>query len=110
MSRSFQQNCEPELSGASEGSHLRQCRLSDRLSSPYRTHLRCSPSHLHPGNHAQGVALAGKTLGIRAIIVMPKGSPAIKVNGVKQHGGEVILHGNDFDEAKAECIRLAKEG
>lgn len=55
------------------------------------------------------MALAAKTLGIKAFIVMPKSSPVIKVNGVKRHGGEVILHGNDFDEAKAECIRLAAE-
>ena len=51
------------------------------------------------GNHAQGVALAGKTLGIRTIIVMPKVAPDIKINAVKSFGGEVVIHGNNFDEA-----------
>ncbi|CAM0142476.1 threonine deaminase [Umbelopsis sp. WA50703] len=60
------------------------------------------------GNHAQGVALAAKKLGITAKIVMPVPTPAIKWRNVKRLGAEVILHGNDFDEAKAECVRLTK--
>lgn len=53
------------------------------------------------GNHAQGVALAGKTLGIAATIVMPRTTPAIKVRAVESHGARVHLVGNAFDEALA---------
>ncbi|KAJ3128025.1 hypothetical protein HK100_009420 [Physocladia obscura] len=58
------------------------------------------------GNHAQGVALAAQTMGIKATIVMPLATPPIKVKNVKRMGAKVVLHGNDFDEAKAECARL----
>ncbi|PJC85147.1 threonine ammonia-lyase, biosynthetic [Vibrio sp. HA2012] len=61
------------------------------------------------GNHAQGIALSGKHLGIRAIIVMPKTTPDIKVDAVRSFGGEVVLHGSNFDEAKSEAERLSKE-
>ena len=61
------------------------------------------------GNHAQGVANAAKMYGIKATIVMPTGTPLIKVNRTKSYGAEVILHGNVYDEACEEAIRLAKE-
>ncbi|KAG6897905.1 hypothetical protein C0992_009389 [Termitomyces sp. T32_za158] len=59
------------------------------------------------GNHAQGVALSGARLDIPCTIVMPQGTPSIKVRNVTRLGAKVILHGSDFDEAKAECARLA---
>ncbi|KAJ1969092.1 threonine deaminase [Dimargaris xerosporica] len=59
------------------------------------------------GNHAQGVALSAKRLGIQATIVMPLATPAIKWQNVRRLGAEVVLHGNNFDEAKVECDRLA---
>ncbi|KAF8265531.1 threonine dehydratase I [Lactarius quietus] len=59
------------------------------------------------GNHAQGVALSGSRLGIPCTIVMPQGTPKIKVRNVVRLGAKVVLHGVDFDEAKAECARLA---
>ncbi|KAJ3867912.1 tryptophan synthase beta subunit-like PLP-dependent enzyme [Lentinula novae-zelandiae] len=59
------------------------------------------------GNHAQGVALSGSKLSIPCTIVMPRGTPSIKVRNVERLGAKVILHGIDFDEAKAECARLA---
>ncbi|CAA7261617.1 unnamed protein product [Cyclocybe aegerita] len=59
------------------------------------------------GNHAQGVALSGARLGIPCTIVMPQGTPDIKVRNVARLGAKVVLHGMDFDEAKAECARLA---
>ncbi|KAI9569690.1 tryptophan synthase beta subunit-like PLP-dependent enzyme [Boletus coccyginus] len=59
------------------------------------------------GNHAQGVALSGGSLGIPCTIVMPKETPSIKVANVQRLGAKVVLHGSDFDEAKAECARLA---
>ena len=58
------------------------------------------------GNHAQGVALAGKTLGIAATIVMPRTTPAIKVRAVESHGAAVQLVGNAFDEALAYAKQL----
>lgn len=60
------------------------------------------------GNHAQGMALSGTKLGIQTTIVMPKTTPDIKVEAVKGFGGQVILHGSNFDEAKTEAERLSK--
>lgn len=61
------------------------------------------------GNHAQGVALAGQKLGMKTIIVMPKTTPEIKVRSVKRLGGEVILHGNTYDEASVYAHSLVEE-
>ncbi|KAK6340906.1 threonine deaminase [Orbilia brochopaga] len=61
------------------------------------------------GNHAQGVALSAKSLGIPATIVMPMGTPAIKHINVARLGSKVVLHGLDFDAAKEECKRLSLE-
>lgn len=61
------------------------------------------------GNHAQGMALSGTKLGIKTTIVMPKTTPDIKVEAVRGFGGIVILHGNNFDESKAEAERLAAQ-
>ncbi|TKF30144.1 threonine ammonia-lyase, biosynthetic [Enterovibrio norvegicus] len=60
------------------------------------------------GNHAQGVAMSGSKLGVKATIVMPRTTPDIKVSGVRSFGGNVILHGNNFDEAKAKAIELSQ--
>lgn len=59
------------------------------------------------GNHAQGVALAGAHLSIPCTIVMPRGTPSIKWENVERLGAKVVFHGQNFDEAKAECARLA---
>ncbi|MGN1392951.1 MAG: threonine ammonia-lyase, biosynthetic [Succinivibrionaceae bacterium] len=61
------------------------------------------------GNHAQGVALTGKKLGINATIVMPNSTPDIKVDAVRRLGGNVVLFGQNFDEAYAEAIRLSHD-
>ncbi|MBP6343804.1 MAG: threonine ammonia-lyase, biosynthetic [Candidatus Omnitrophica bacterium] len=61
------------------------------------------------GNHAQGVALSAKKLGIRAIIVMPVTTPSIKVEAVSYFGGEVVLFGDTFDEAYAHAKKLEQE-
>ena len=64
------------------------------------------------GNHAQGVALAAGRRGIRAVIVMPRTTPAIKVEAVRAFGAEVELFGDDYDAAaahadvRASCERL----
>jgi len=57
------------------------------------------------GNHAQGIAYHAARLGIRAEICMPVFTPIVKVNATRQYGAQVILHGNDFDEALAEARR-----
>jgi len=51
------------------------------------------------GNHAQGVALSANKIGIKALIVMPKTTPDIKVTAVKRLGAKVELYGNSYDEA-----------
>lgn len=61
------------------------------------------------GNHAQGVAYSAQHLGIPATIVMPTGTPSIKYTNVQRMGGKVVLHGEDFDSAKAECSRLSEK-
>ncbi len=60
------------------------------------------------GNHAQGVAYAAKTYGVKATIVMPTSTPLIKVNRTKALGAEVVLYGNVFDEAYAHAVELAE--
>jgi threonine dehydratase len=61
------------------------------------------------GNHAQGVALAARRRGIPAVIVMPQTTPEIKVQAVRDLGGEVVLHGDDFDHAFEHAHELARE-
>ncbi|KRP63182.1 threonine ammonia-lyase, biosynthetic [Pseudomonas trivialis] len=61
------------------------------------------------GNHAQGLALAAKVLGVKATIVMPKTTPEIKVEGVRSRGGIVVLHGDSFPEALAYSLKLVDE-
>ena len=54
------------------------------------------------GNHAQGVALAAKNLGIKAVNVMRQTTPEIKVRSVRDHGAKVVLQGDAFDEAVSD--------
>ncbi len=61
------------------------------------------------GNHAQGVALAATRMNIRSVIVMPKTTPDIKVNAVRELGGEVILHGNTYDDAYSHAQSIVSE-
>ena len=61
------------------------------------------------GNHAQGVALAAQRRGVRAVIVMPVTTPSIKVNAVRSLGGEVVLHGDNYDDAYAHARELETE-
>jgi threonine dehydratase len=61
------------------------------------------------GNHAQGVALGARTRGIPAVIVMPLTTPEIKVQAVGDFGGEIVLHGDDYDQAYEHAIELGRE-
>lgn len=61
------------------------------------------------GNHAQGLALSAQRLGVKATIVMPKTTPAIKVDAVRYRGAKVVLHGDAYDEAAAYAKKLVDE-
>ncbi len=61
------------------------------------------------GNHAQGVALAAKKLGLTAWIVMPRTTPGVKVESVRALGGKAILHGDAYDDAREHALELAAE-
>ncbi|MDQ7801955.1 MAG: threonine ammonia-lyase [Armatimonadota bacterium] len=58
------------------------------------------------GNHAQGVALAARELGVQATVVMPEGAPLVKVESTRGYGAEVVLHGKDFEQALAHAQEL----
>ena len=59
------------------------------------------------GNHAQGVAFHAQRLGIRAVIVMPRFTPGVKVARTRGFGAEVVLHGDTLDAASAHARELA---
>jgi threonine dehydratase len=61
------------------------------------------------GNHAQAVAYHASNLGIRARIVMPLPTPLIKVSAKRGYGGDVVLHGSNYDEAYEEALRLSAQ-
>ncbi len=61
------------------------------------------------GNHAQGVALSAKKLGIKSLIVMPSTTPEIKINSVKGYGADIILHGDSYSEAYEHAKKIAQE-
>lgn len=61
------------------------------------------------GNHAQGVAYHAQRLGLRAVIVMPRFTPGVKVERTRGFGAEVILHGDSLEEARSHAFALAEE-
>ena len=61
------------------------------------------------GNHAQGLALAASKLGVKAVIVMPRTTPQIKVDAVRARGAKVILHGDTYDEAATHAQQMVAE-
>ena len=61
------------------------------------------------GNHAQGVALSARELGLHAVIVMPKTTPRIKVDAVRALGADIVLHGTSFDDAQVHGLQIAAE-
>ncbi|WP_417331965.1 threonine ammonia-lyase [Halarcobacter sp.] len=61
------------------------------------------------GNHAQGLAYAAKQFGCNATIFMPEATPLTKVSGVKSHGANVVLTGENFDEAYAAAMKYKEE-
>lgn len=91
----------PVFSFKLRGAYNKMAHLSDK--ERWKGVVACSA-----GNHAQGVAYSARKLKIPATITMPTGTPAIKHANVSRMGGNVVLIGEDFDAAKAECNRLAE--
>ncbi|MCC5810031.1 MAG: threonine ammonia-lyase, biosynthetic [Ectothiorhodospiraceae bacterium] len=96
------EDLQPVFSFKLRGAYNKIARLSDEARA---RGVICASA----GNHAQGVALAAKKLGIKAIIVMPRTTPAIKVEAVRRFGGRVVLHGDSYDDASTHASKLMKE-
>ena len=60
------------------------------------------------GNHAQGLAYSATRMGVRSVIVMPTTTPSIKVEAVRRLGGEVVIHGDAFDDARLHAIAMCE--
>jgi threonine dehydratase len=58
------------------------------------------------GNHAQGVALAARRMGCKAVIVMPVTTPQVKLNAVQALGGQIVLFGESYSDAYAHAVAL----
>jgi threonine dehydratase len=61
------------------------------------------------GNHAQGVAYHAQRLGLRAVIVMPRFTPGVKVERTRSFGAQIVLHGDTLDEARSHAMELAAQ-
>jgi threonine dehydratase len=61
------------------------------------------------GNHAQGVAYHAQRLGLRAVIVMPRFTPGVKVERTRGFGAEIVLHGDTLDESRTHALTLADQ-
>lgn len=61
------------------------------------------------GNHAQGVAYHARRLGVPAVIVMPEGTPTVKVEGTRAHGAKIILEGSTLEDAAQSASRYGEE-
>ncbi len=90
--------------------------FSFKLRGAYNKMVQLTPAQLKKGvicasagNHAQGVALSGRKLGTRAVIVMPTTTPQLKVDAVRAWGGEVILHGDSYSDAYTHALTLEKK-
>ncbi len=96
------EDLQPVFSFKLRGAYNRIAHLSDAAA---KRGVVCASA----GNHAQGVALAARRRGIPAAIVMPRTTPQIKVQAVIDLGGEVVLHGDDYDTALERALELARE-
>jgi threonine dehydratase len=80
--------------------------LVSRLTEPERKRGVITAS---TGNHGQSIAYAARIFGIHAVIVAPEDANPVKVEAIKNHGAEVVLHGEDFDAARSRCEQMAQE-
>ena len=90
--------------------------FSFKLRGAYNKMAHLTPAQLErgvicasAGNHAQGVAMSAKRLGVRAVIVMPTTTPQLKIDAVKSLGGEVVLFGDSYSDAYGHSLKLEKE-
>ena len=70
---------------------------------------QCGVVAMSAGNHAQGVAYHAQRLGLRAVIVMPRFTPGVKVERTRGFGAEIVLHGDTLEEASAHALALAAQ-
>ncbi|MBV7554069.1 threonine ammonia-lyase, biosynthetic [Pseudomonas sp. PDM28] len=96
------EDLQPTFSFKIRGAYNKLVQLSD-------TQKACGVVTASAGNHAQGVALAARELGIGASIVMPCTTPQLKVIGVRSRGANAILHGESFPFAQTFALALAEE-
>lgn len=93
------EDLQPVFSFKLRGAYNRMAQLTDEQRSKG---VVCASA----GNHAQGVALSAKHMGIKATIVMPRTTPDIKVKSVRALGAKVVLHGDAYDDASAHAHDL----
>lgn len=67
---------------------------------------KCGVVASSAGNHAQGVAISAKKLGIKSTVVMPKNAPFAKISATRQFGAEVVLEGNVYDDAYQKALEI----
>ncbi|PMZ77012.1 threonine ammonia-lyase, biosynthetic [Pseudomonas sp. FW305-70] len=96
------EDLQPTFSFKIRGAYNKLVQLSD-------TQKACGVITASAGNHAQGVALAARELGISATIVMPSTTPQLKVIGVRSRGADAVLHGESFPFALTYALELAGE-
>src|SRR5690554_3621691 len=96
------EDMQPVFSFKLRGAYNKMARLSEEAAA--RGVIAASA-----GNHAQGVALAGSTLGIPTVIVMPVTTPVIKIDAVRNLGGDVVLHGDTYNDAAEHAMKLVEE-
>jgi len=96
------EDLQPVFSFKLRGAYNKIAHLSDSVA---RRGVICASA----GNHAQGVALAAQRRGIPALIVMPQTTPDIKVSAVRNLGGEVVLHGDEYDSAYEHAMSIVRE-
>ena len=70
---------------------------------------KCGVVASSAGNHAQGVAISAKKLGIKSTVVMPKNAPFAKISATRQFGAEVVLEGNVYDDAYQKALEIKEE-
>lgn len=100
------EDLQPVFSFKCRGAYNKLIRLSETGAAPHGVIAASA------GNHAQGLALSANKLQIPATIVMPNITPEIKVNAVKRFGQQwvdVVIYGNNFDEAAEQAKRLQQE-
>ncbi len=96
------EDLQPVFSFKLRGAYNKMCHLSEET----RANGVIAAS---AGNHAQGVALGAQKMGIKAVIVMPRTTPRIKVESVRLLGAKAILHGDSYDEAYEHAMKIAEE-